>query len=63
MKMAKDLECGHFISRRHMSVRFDERNAMPQSTYENLTRIGVKKVGTQQMDMRTEVIECPLYSI
>ena len=29
----------------------------------HLTRIGVKKVGTQQMDMRTEVIECPLYSI
>ena len=36
----KELECGHFISRRHMSVRFDERNAMPQSTYENRWKYG-----------------------
>lgn len=29
----------------------------------HLTRIGVKKVGTQEIDMRSEVIQCPLYSL
>lgn len=36
----KDLQCGHFVSRRHMSTRFHEQNAMPQSVYENKYKYG-----------------------
>lgn len=36
----KDLQCGHFMSRRHMSTRFHEHNAMPQSVYENKYKYG-----------------------
>lgn len=34
------LQCGHFISRRHLSTRWDERNAKPQSISENMFNQG-----------------------
>lgn len=36
----KELECGHYMSRRHMSTRYSEMNAMPQCTYENRYKSG-----------------------
>lgn len=36
----KQIQCGHFHSRRHYSLRWDERNAKPQSKAENLFNQG-----------------------
>ena len=36
----KELQCGHFISRRHASVRFDSRNVAPQCAKCNVFRYG-----------------------
>jgi hypothetical protein len=36
----KELQCGHFISRRHNSVRFDSRNVAPQCPKCNVFRYG-----------------------
>ena len=37
----KDIQCGHFISRGHFSVRWDETNARPQSIYANKWKSGM----------------------
>lgn len=34
------LQCGHFISRRHLSTRWEEKNAKPQSVSENMFNQG-----------------------
>jgi hypothetical protein len=36
----KDIQCGHFISRRHLSTRWYEKNAKPQSVAENMFNQG-----------------------
>lgn len=36
----KDIQCGHFISRRHLSTRWTEKNAKPQSVSENIFNQG-----------------------
>lgn len=36
----KELECGHYMSRRHMNTRYSPLNAMPQCTYENRWKHG-----------------------
>ena len=38
--LCKELECGHFVSRRHKGLRYNAMNAMPQSTYENKWKYG-----------------------
>lgn len=53
-------DCGHFISRRHMATRYDERNARPQCTYCNRFRHGrpelfryklIEEIGEKQVLM------------
>jgi hypothetical protein len=36
----KQIQCGHFISRRHMSTRWYEKNCKPQSVSENIFNQG-----------------------
>ncbi len=36
----KDIQAGHYISRRHYSLRWDERNVKPQSVAENIFNQG-----------------------
>lgn len=38
----KDLDCGHFVSRRHKSTRFMEENTKPQCRYCNRFNEGMK---------------------
>ena len=55
----KDLDCGHYINREHISVRFNENNARPQCTYCNRYRSGkhfdfgvklAKEIGAEEFD-------------
>ncbi len=41
-KLIKELHCGHFISRTHLSLRWDERNCWPQCPACNLFHEGEK---------------------
>lgn len=36
----KNLQCGHFISRKHLATRFDENNCKPQCPACNVFRYG-----------------------
>lgn len=40
VKHWKEMHCGHFISRRHLSTRWDEMNCRPQTPAENLFNQG-----------------------
>ena len=55
----KHLDCGHYINREHISVRFNENNARPQCTYCNRYRSGkhfdfgvklAKEIGAEEFD-------------
>ena len=55
----KNLDCGHYINREHISVRFNENNARPQCTYCNHYRSGkhfdfgvklAKEIGVEEFD-------------
>ena len=46
----KQLECGHYMSRRHTSTRWSELNALPQSTYENRWKYGNPEKMAQVLD-------------
>ena len=55
----KDLDCGHYINREYISVRFNENNARPQCTYCNRYRSGkhfdfgvklAKEIGVEEFD-------------
>ena len=54
-----NLDCGHYINREHISVRFNENNARPQCTYCNRYRSGrhmefgvalAKEIGAENFD-------------
>lgn len=40
----KEFDCGHFISRKHMSVRWNQNNARPQCKYCNQAKYGMENV-------------------
>lgn len=40
----EELDCGHFISRKHLSVRWDERNAFPQCRDCNRMQYGKERM-------------------
>jgi NinG protein len=39
-KKWQEMQCGHYLSRRHMFLRWDERNARPQDEYCNTYKHG-----------------------
>lgn len=39
-KLPSELQCGHYVSRMHLSVRWDERNGWPQCTACNVFKKG-----------------------
>lgn len=45
----KDIQAGHFISRRHYALRWDERNVKPQSKAENIFNQGNAPVFAQKL--------------
>lgn len=40
IKECKDVECGHYVSRKHMGTRYSELNTHPQCTYCNRWKYG-----------------------
>lgn len=40
MKPWKELQCGHYVSRSHLSLRYDERNCHPQCVGCNIFKSG-----------------------
>lgn len=45
----KQIQCGHFISRRHLSTRWFEKNTKPQSVAENVFNQGNGPVFAQKL--------------
>ena len=45
----KELQCGHFISRRHYSTRWDEKNCQPQCSRCNIFNQGNAPVFAQRL--------------
>lgn len=45
----KEIQCGHFISRRHLSTRWCEKNTKPQSVAENVFNQGNGPVFAQKL--------------
>lgn len=53
-----ELDCGHFISRKHLSVRWDERNAFPQCVECNRLMMGREDIYEAYLiDMGVDVDE------
>jgi len=48
----KEIHCGHFMSRRFLSTRFDERNCASQSVYSNTYLQGEQYKFGQYIDKR-----------
>jgi hypothetical protein len=46
----QDSQCGHFISRKHLGLRWDENNARPQTSYDNCTLHGNLDVFRQKLN-------------
>lgn len=47
----KELQCGHFVSRRHMSLRFDPKNCKPQCNDCNCTKSGNLEVYRKRLEI------------
>lgn len=51
-KQAKELECGHYQSRKHINTRWSELNALPQCTYCNKWKYGEAEKMAIALDLK-----------
>ena len=52
----KKLQCGHFISRRHMSLRFDQKNCFPQCNECNCNKNGNMEIYRSKIIQRFGIV-------